>query len=299
MRETDDIDETSETRDESRGAQGNEGNEGNEGSDAESHDALDEALDVEAEDASPPPEYTIDELAAQTGIPSRTIRFYQSSGALQKPSRRGRVAVYGPEHVERLALIGQLQDRGLRMRAIAALVERIDRGEVAFDEWLGLEGELQSSWSDEEPQLLGRGELEERVGERRPGFLAELVRHGLAEPQENGAHLVRSPTLLRIALELEDAGVSLSLSSGATHKLQKHLERAARDLADHVVKEIEADESGEGSVQQLTNALQRLRPAAREWVQLLFSREMERELRERLEKGDPTPKKKKRRRARR
>ena len=54
--------------------------------------------------------YTIDELSAHTGVPSRTIRFYQSSGALQKPAKRGRIAYYGPEHVERLALIGQLQD---------------------------------------------------------------------------------------------------------------------------------------------------------------------------------------------
>ena len=63
-------------------------------------------------------EYTIDELAAATRVPSRTIRFYQQAGALPKPQIRGRVAFYGDEHVERLKLVADLQDRGLRMKAI-------------------------------------------------------------------------------------------------------------------------------------------------------------------------------------
>ncbi len=66
--------------------------------------------------------YTIDELATLTRVPSRTIRFYQSTGALQAPAIRGRVAYYGPAHVERLKLIGSLQDRGLRIDAIRDLL---------------------------------------------------------------------------------------------------------------------------------------------------------------------------------
>jgi len=41
-------------------------------------------------------EYTIDDLAAVSRVPSRTIRFYQSKGALQSPKIKGRVAFYGP-----------------------------------------------------------------------------------------------------------------------------------------------------------------------------------------------------------
>lgn len=246
-----------------------------------------------------PVQYTIDDLAATTGIPSRTIRFYQSSGALQKPARKGRVAFYGSQHVERLALIGQLQDRGLRMRAIAELVERIDRGELDFDEWLGLEGELQSSWTDDSPQLFTREALDDHLGERRPGFLADLVRHELVETQDNGSFLVRSPGLLRSVLELDEADISLELTVGATNKLHKHLERAAKDLSEHLVREIEAEASGEGSIQRLTQTINKVRPAAKEWVRILFAREMERELRERLESGEATAtstKKKRRRR---
>ena len=39
--------------------------------------------------------HTIDEISALAQIPSRTIRFYQSRGALMPPVIRGRVAFYG------------------------------------------------------------------------------------------------------------------------------------------------------------------------------------------------------------
>ena len=48
---------------------------------------------------------TIDQIAAVTGIPGRTIRYYQSRGALMPPEIRGRVAYYSEQHVERLELI--------------------------------------------------------------------------------------------------------------------------------------------------------------------------------------------------
>ena len=84
------------------------------------------------------PEYTIDELAALTRVPTRTIRFYQTHRALMPPVIRGRVAYYGPAHRERLERIAQLQDRGLRITAIRDLLGSIDRGEVGLAEWLAL-----------------------------------------------------------------------------------------------------------------------------------------------------------------
>src|SRR5207302_4738297 len=88
-----------------------------------------------ADDDAPATEYTIDQLATLTRVPSRTIRFYQSKGALPSPRIRGRVAYYGPDHIERLKLIGSLQDRGLRIRAIRDLLVQADKGELALNEW--------------------------------------------------------------------------------------------------------------------------------------------------------------------
>ncbi|MFA9411238.1 MAG: helix-turn-helix domain-containing protein, partial [Deltaproteobacteria bacterium] len=75
--------------------------------------------------------YTIDQLAAHTGVPSRTIRFYQSKGALPAPVRRGRKAYYDARHVERLGLIARLQDRGLQIRAIRNLLDQLDCGQAS------------------------------------------------------------------------------------------------------------------------------------------------------------------------
>lgn len=116
-------------------------------------------------------EYTIDELAAATKVPSRTIRFYQSKGALPRPEIKGRVAFYGEPHVERLKLIASLQDRGLRIDAIRDLVARIDKGEVDVAEWLGLETQLKAPWANDQPRVATEAELFELAGTKRPEIL--------------------------------------------------------------------------------------------------------------------------------
>src|SRR5450755_873683 len=146
--------------------------------------------------ADPPrTEYTIDELAAAAKVPSRTIRFYQSRGALPAPEIRGRVAFYGPAHLDRLKLIAQLQDRGLRIDAIRDLVVSIDRGELDLAEWLGVEQQMQAPWANDQPRTVNEAELYDIAGTRRPGLLADLVRARLVE-RHGDVYLLRSPALL-------------------------------------------------------------------------------------------------------
>ncbi|KAB2899737.1 MAG: MerR family transcriptional regulator, partial [Kofleriaceae bacterium] len=118
---------------------------------------------------------TIDELAAHTGVPTRTIRFYQARGALMRPEIRGRVAYYVGAHVERLRLIAQLQDRGLRIDAIRDVVAGIDRGELDLAEWLGLEREVQAPWADDQAKTVDEDGLYALAGSRRPGLVADLL----------------------------------------------------------------------------------------------------------------------------
>jgi DNA-binding transcriptional MerR regulator len=68
----------------------------------------------------------VEALAAATDTSVDTIRFYQKRRLLPPPEREGRIAWYGPEHVERLARIRDLQARGLSL----ALIGRIVRGEL-------------------------------------------------------------------------------------------------------------------------------------------------------------------------
>jgi DNA-binding transcriptional MerR regulator len=226
-------------------------------------------------------EYTIDELAAVARVPSRTIRFYQSRGALMAPVIRGRVAHYGSPHVDRLELIAQLQDRGLRIDAIRDLVTSIDRGELDLAEWLGVERQMQASWANDQPRTVGEAELYELAGARRPGLIADLVRAKVAE-RTGDVYLLRSPALLGVAMKLEAAGVDLDTAAQASKLLRKHLSRAANDLVELFVRRAE-----EGSLEakDLGKLFESLRPLGNEAVRVAFGRAMERSLRTLFESG--------------
>src|SRR5574337_1555530 len=113
---------------------------------------------VETSDSRTVPEYSIDELGAAAGVPSRTVRLYQSEGLLPPPTRKGRVGVYGPSHLERLRLIAQLQDRGLRLRGIRDALHDVAKGRMTLDEWLGVEAHLRTPGSTETAVLLSETE---------------------------------------------------------------------------------------------------------------------------------------------
>jgi DNA-binding transcriptional MerR regulator len=230
------------------------------------------------EDAAPA-EYTIDELAAASQVPSRTIRFYQSKGALPHPQIRGRVAIYGPAHLDRLKLIASLQDRGLRIDAIRELTSRIDKGEVDVNEWLGIDAQLQVPWADDQPRTATEAELYELAGSRRPGLLGDLLRAKLVK-RHGDVFLVRSPALLQIAARLESAGIDLETATGGAEIIRKHMARTADDLATFFFKH--AREAGSDD---FAAAFQALRPMGLEAVRVVFGQEMERVLRKLVESG--------------
>jgi DNA-binding transcriptional MerR regulator len=225
-------------------------------------------------------EYTIDELAAVARVPSRTIRFYQSRGALMSPEIRGRVAYYGPPHIDRLKLIAQLQDRGLRIDAIRDLLVSIDRGELDLAEWLGVEQQVQAPWVNDKPRSVTEEELYEIAGSRRPGLLSDLLRRNLIEKHED-VFLVQSPALLSIAMKLEGAGIDLGTVAYAWEIVRKHVGRTANELVELFVKRVEDDKLAPGALSSFDS----LRPLGMEAVRLIFGRAMEHELRTLYESG--------------
>jgi DNA-binding transcriptional MerR regulator len=72
--------------------------------------------------------FTVDELAVRVGLPSSTIRMYQTKAVLHPPRRQGRIARYDASHVERLMLVQRLQARGFSLPAIAELVAAREKG---------------------------------------------------------------------------------------------------------------------------------------------------------------------------
>ncbi|WP_394836761.1 MerR family transcriptional regulator [Pendulispora rubella] len=231
-----------------------------------------------------PPAYTIDELAALTRVPSRTIRFYQSRGALMAPEIRGRVAYYGAAHIERLKLIAQLQDRGLRVDAIRDFVKTIERGELDLAEWLGIERQMQAPWAHDQPRTVTESELYELTGSQRAGLIADLIRVGIVE-RRGDVYLVASPALLSVAMRLEAVGIDLDTAGGASAILRKHLGRAVTDLVDYFVSRAKDGHVDASNPEQLFEVF---RVTGIESVRLLFGREMEQALRKLLASGKIT-----------
>lgn len=64
----------------------------------------------------------VSELAERAGVSVQLIRSYQSRGLLPPPRHSGRVALYGPVHLERLARIQELKSRGHNLKSIATML---------------------------------------------------------------------------------------------------------------------------------------------------------------------------------
>ena len=72
-------------------------------------------------------EWRVEELAQEADVSVDTIRFYQKRGLVDPPAREGRVGWYGPDHLERLTRIRELQAQGLTL----ALIRRVLSGDLA------------------------------------------------------------------------------------------------------------------------------------------------------------------------
>jgi DNA-binding transcriptional MerR regulator len=223
-------------------------------------------------------ELTIDELATATRVPSRTIRFYQSVGALPKPTIRGRIAYYTAAHVDRLAQITTLQDRGLQIKAIRDVLAQAEKGEYSLQEWLGSHDQLSSPWAGDRAKVFSADEIQREIDGRRPGLLGDLVRVGLVE-RRGDAFLVESPALFSLALRLEGVGVPLENVRDLLRLLDKHLSRLAEDLTSYFLKNVDA--LGEN----VDEVYGELRPVSLDAVRVVFAREMERTTRKATESG--------------
>ena len=122
-------------------------------------------------------EYRVTELAEAADVSVDTVRFYQARGLLPPPRRQGRVALYGEEHLQRLARIRSLQTRGLTLAIIGRLVRgELDPADEALAAALHGGGETAS---------LTLAQVAERSG-LPVAVLATLEKEGLLEPREEG-----------------------------------------------------------------------------------------------------------------
>ncbi len=77
----------------------------------------------------------IAEVAAQSGLPASTLRYYEDIGLIASIGRRGLRRLFGPEILLRLGLIGLGREAGFSLAEIAAMFDRdgrpmVPRGEL-------------------------------------------------------------------------------------------------------------------------------------------------------------------------
>jgi len=181
--------------------------------------------------------HTIDELAHLSGMPSRTIRFYNTQGLLPPPIMRGRVAYYNQEHLLVLNLIKELKEQqNLPLDVIKQLLEiRAQYGDVQMN--LALKQRLLRPLTSSSPHVrLSREELMRQSGASAER-IDELAQQGLLFPVQTEGETVFTGDdvlLLQIYERLEHLGLPLALPSLIRFQLRQLVRSELAALAQHV-----------------------------------------------------------------
>ncbi len=248
--------------------------------------------DVGAESAADPDSaaYGLTALADRSGVSERTIRYYQAEHLLPRHGKSGREAVYGEVHLERLALIGELRDRGLTLQTIRELMAN-EHPARTVAEWLGVDSTLSAPWSDDRPRTLGHDELVAVVGRRgdtRPGLIGELHDSGYVKAQRDGTWVIPSPTLLDHAVRLRQAGIDVDISAQMRDLLRRRLAKAVDDTVKLIVERVGTGFAGGATAEEVATAVGALRPIAREMSSVILAQEVERALASLVQSGPRT-----------
>lgn len=81
----------------------------------------------------------IGELATRTGVPTKTIRYYEEIDVLPSPERAANgYRTYGPAAIERLLFVRDARTTGLSLTEISSILSLRDQGESTCNHVLGL-----------------------------------------------------------------------------------------------------------------------------------------------------------------
>lgn len=176
-------------------------------------------------------ELTVDELAARAGVSVRTVRFYASRGLLPPPRLRGRLGLYGGDHLARLDLIRELQTLGFTLSAIERHLERIP--DDASPDDLALQRALLAPWTSDQSEDLDRHELNQRAGRPLDDHLIDqLVALGIVEVLSADRERVRllSSAMLGVGLQVLDLDLPQEMLLQAKQIVDQHTGQIAGEL---------------------------------------------------------------------
>ncbi len=227
--------------------------------------------------------FTIEELAAETGLTVRNIRSHRARDLLQPPLIRDRIGYYGKEHVARLTLIGRLQADGFNLTAIKRLIERAAGAEGGVLDVIEQAGR---PFETEQAEVVTVAELAERFGDDDvSGVLGQAEALGLLVALGDDRYEAPAPSLLDVAQELTSRGVPLRHALAVVEKVRDSSRSIAREFIrlfmDDVFRPFERDGFPPERWGEISATIERLRPMSAQVVlavyQLTMSDEVERQ----------------------
>lgn len=242
--------------------------------------------------ADPGDELTIEELSTRVGVTTRNIRAYQTQGLLPLPERRGRVGVYGREHVTRLEMIRDLREQGIGLPAIERLTRWGDG--ISPDELRATAASLLQGLIEEEPVVIPASDAAETWGDQAtPELLARSQATGFFEIREDGSFVVHSPTLRAHGRELRAMGFTFEQAVTTMEALREHLDAIALTFTDLFTSRLPnpAGDSSEGpearaeTLRDIAVDAERAKPMATTAVNAAFRLVLQERLEEALEKA--------------
>jgi DNA-binding transcriptional MerR regulator len=227
-------------------------------------------------DQAPDDRLTIEQLAQATGMTVRNIRNHQSRGLLPPPDVVARTGFYGPEHVERLNLIREMQADGFNLNAIKRLLAGRE------DELVRFRRAVTAPLDAESPEILTADELAERFGRADRRTLARAERLEIVVPLGDGRYEVPSPSLLHAAEKAVERGIDMGSGLDAVERVERSCGSIARAFVrlflDELWKPVRSSPGGERRWPEVAEAIEALRPVASETVLALFKRTMASEI---------------------
>lgn len=212
-----------------------------------------------------PNQLTIEGLAHETGLSVRNLRSHHARGLLPPPEVRGRIGYYGPEHLERLRLIRELQGEGLKLDGIKRLLEETERSGEGL---LRVRRAADSFDENEGSEVISAAELAERLGlgPEDGKLLSQAIELGLLVPVGNDLFEVPSPSLLATAEEVVRRGITLPHALQLVEELHRHARDVSRKFVklflDDVWKPFSDAGLPDDRWEEVADAMEELRPLA-------------------------------------
>jgi len=205
----------------------------------------------------------LDELARRAGVASTTVRLYQNKGLLGRPRLVGRTGYYGDEHLQRLELIGRLQDRGFSLASIGELLATWDRG-AGLDTVMGLEQQLGELLAEPRALVMEPAELLQRLPAeaRVPELLQRAAQLRLVEAESDGHVRVPDPRFIDTGAAL----IGLGVPGDTVLDEWEHLIADTDHIVDRFIDVFEEHVLPRTASTELSATLRRLQDLAREVV---------------------------------